>query len=158
MALDPKKFAKYTGPAILGVFLLAALIILLGIVFPPKSGKSPDQLPNQNAQPGVDTQQLQINSLLEQQASTAGNLKKLYENQVKLNATIADLIKTSDAQKQVQKDNRAYIAMLYNKVLDLELQVQSLGGGYNVKPKHKEDPINPLVGTDSLPAPQPLPN
>jgi hypothetical protein len=41
--------------------------------------------------------------------------------------------------------------MIYQRVLDLELQVGNLGGGFNMKSRPKEEAINPLIGTEALP-------
>lgn len=154
LKLDKKQIAKWAAPALGGLFLLAIALIGIQILFPPKSGiDTPASNPNTNGYgEALDLTSLQVKALESKMTTAEENIKRMYANQVKLNESIASLLKEDENIRKVLKENRAYVALLYQKSLDLELQVQSLGGGFNVKPsKLKEDPINPLIGTDVLP-------
>jgi septal ring factor EnvC (AmiA/AmiB activator) len=149
--LDENKIKKIAIPALAGVFVISALLLLFTVFSPPKAGK-PIQETKAEANEGINTMQLQVDAHEKRLKTCEENIKKIYNNQVELNKTLANINKDLDAIKNGTKDNKAYIAMMYQKVLDLELQVNSLGGGFNMKPKNKEEAINPLIGTDSLPA------
>jgi hypothetical protein len=145
-----KTIQKYLLPAIGVVSAIAAVTILLSSIKAP-SGPSAEEIMPPASTEKVTTIDLRVQSLEKKIFDIEANIKKIYSNQVKLNESIGELIKTDDATKVAQKDNRAYIAMIYQRLLDLELQVSNLGGGFNMKPRPKEEAINPLIGTESLP-------
>lgn len=143
---------KFIIPAIGAIFGLAAILILSSIFLSPKSGPAIADIQNANPSEVISTIDLQVQRLEKKTASIEENIKKIYSNQVKINESIGTLIQTDESIKVSQKDNRAYIAMIYQRVLDLELQVSSLGGGFNMKSRPKQETINPLIGTDEFPA------
>jgi predicted transcriptional regulator len=138
-------------PAIMG---MGAMLLLGNLAMPPKEGKEPEveQInPNEDA---VNINSLQIKSLWRRLEAAEENIRKIYNNQTELNRSISELLDAHKRTSKTDKENRAYIAMIYDKVLSLELQVQSLGGGFNVRPKPQEEEINPLMGMEELPRQQ----
>lgn len=150
--MKPKIPTKFIIPALGAIFALAAIVILSSILLSPKSGPAIQEVQGTNSSEVISTIDLQVQRLEKKIASIEENIKKIYSNQVKINESIGTLIQTDEAIKVSQKDNRAYIAMIYQRVLDLELQVGNLGGGFNMKPRPKAEAINPLIGTEELPA------
>jgi hypothetical protein len=149
--MNLKAIQKYLLPVLGVVFAIAAVTILITAVKSPNSGPAIEEVIVPDASEKVSTIDLRVQSIEKKIFDIEANIKKIYSNQVKLNESIGELIKTDEATKASQKDNRAYIAMIYQRVLDLELQVGNLGGGFNMKPKPKEEAINPLIGTEALP-------
>jgi septal ring factor EnvC (AmiA/AmiB activator) len=143
---------KYAIPVLGVLFGLASLLILAQIVFSPKSSPNAEDIKGADTSEQINTTELRIQAIDKRLGEIEANIKKIYSNQVKLNESIGSLIQTDDGLKKTQKDNRAYIAMMYQRILDLELQVGNLGGGFNMKSKTREEAINPLIGTEDLPA------
>lgn len=152
--MNLKLIQKYLLPILGVVFAIATLTILITLISSPNSGPNIEEVRAPDSTEKVSTIDLQIQRAEKKIFDIEANIKKIYSNQVKLNESIGELIKTDDATKVAQKDNRAYIAMIYQRVLDLELQVGSLGGGFNMKSRPKEEAINPLIGTETLPRTQ----
>lgn len=146
---DPKKLSL-SAKLMIGGFTAAVFLVLLVVVFPPRQGPPPETIKDHDDNQTLSVDALQIKDLLARAKIQEENLQKLYNNQVKFNDSVASMLRELEAQRKAAKENRAYLAMLYQKVLDLEMQMQNLGGGYNVRPKGKEDPINPMIG-DTLP-------
>lgn len=149
--MNLKIIQKYLLPALGVVFAIAAITILLTLIKSPNSGPNIEDVAMPDTSEKVSTIDLRVQSLEKKIFDIDANIKKIYSNQVKLNESIGELIKTDESSKVAQKDNRAYIAMIYQRVLDLELQVGNLGGGFNMKSRPKESAINPLIGTEALP-------
>lgn len=154
-----KKAPPYWTMALIAVFGICAAVLLAQVLIPPQAGKSPEAVEAENQEEQVSTSELEIKALTRRVTTLEENIKKIYSNQVELNKTISELLKNEEATKKANKENRAYIAMMYQKVLDIELRVENgLGGGFNVRQKAPEEAINPLMGTeDSLPPPLPQP-
>lgn len=57
------------------------------------------------------------------------------------------------AAEQASKDNRNYISTIYRQLLDLQLKIEAVGGGYgNIPQKEPEERvINPYIGEGNLP-------
>jgi hypothetical protein len=146
-----EKIQKYALPALGAIFGIASLMILLQVVLSPQEGATALEKPNEDSSEVLKATDLRLKSLEAKANDMEKNIKKIYSNQVKLNESIASLIETDESIKKNTKENRAYIAMIYQRVLDSELQISNLGGGFNVKPRPKEEPINPLIGTEELP-------
>lgn len=145
---------KFGIPALIAVFGICAALLLVQTITPPPTGKAPEAveiIENQSEQ--VSTESLEIRALKRKVKTLDENIKKIYSNQVELNKSIGDLVKNEENSKKTNKENRAYIAMMYQKILDIELQLENVGGGFNVRQKTRAEEINPLIGTDQLPAP-----
>ena len=58
-----------------------------------------------------------------------------------------------EAVQTKSNQNQNYISTIYRQVLDLELKVGNIGGGYqnNVPRKPEERVVNPYIGNDQLP-------
>jgi hypothetical protein len=150
--MNLKMIQKYLLPALGVVFAIAAVTILITMVKTPEGGPAVEEITTPDSSEKVSTIDLRVQSIEKKIFDIEANIKKIYSNQVKLNESIGELIKEDDSTKVAQKDNRAYIAMIYQRVLDLELQVGNLGGGFNMRQQRpKEDTINPLIGTENLP-------
>jgi hypothetical protein len=151
------KLKKVAMPAMIAIFGIGAALILTQMMFPPKAGKAPTPVMEEVVVEQVSNNDLEINSLNRRVAALEENIKKIYANQVELNKSISEMLKAEELTKKTNKENRAYIAMMYQKVLDIELRVENgLGGGFNVRPKPQEETVNPLIGTgDTLPEPVP---
>ena len=146
---------KYAIPALGILFGVASILILSQVILAPKSGPSPEEIQTSDGSEKINTTELRLQATEKRLGEIEANIKKIYSNQVKLNESIGSLIKTDEGLKKTQRENRAYIAMIYQRVLDLELQVSNLGGGFSVKPKGRDETINPLIGTDDLPSVNP---
>jgi hypothetical protein len=149
--MKPKVSNKYLMPILGVVFGLAALLILGSLFIAPSSGPSIEDVQVSDSSERVSTLDIRVQRMEKKLFDIEANIKKIYSNQVKINESIGALINTDEGVKAAQKDNRAYIAMIYQRVLDLELQVSNLGGGFNMRPRPKQDAINPLIGTEALP-------
>jgi hypothetical protein len=157
LTMNKEALQKYLVPGLGALFGLAAILILGTVFLLPQEGKEIE--PEKNSANGtvLDNTELRLSALEEQMKTTSENIRKIYSNQVKLNDTVGKLIKTDEAHIKTIKENRAYIAMIYQRILDVELQVSALGGGFNRQPKRTEEQINPLIGLDELPAAPPVP-
>jgi flagellar basal body-associated protein FliL len=143
----------------------AAIVVILAATAP--SGKSPEQIAHEralleaekekeNGKQTVSTEELRMRNYEKRLGDIEHNIRTLYDNQLKMNKTVTDLVSNEDALRKAQKENRAYIASIYQKTLNLELQIGSLGGGFSNPSRPRttiqSDPIpDPLMGTDKLP-------
>lgn len=125
------------------LFGICALIILASIKSMPTARPSPTTQETVSTTEAISTETLQIRDLVRRMDQAEENIKKLYNNQLAINKKLSELVEADKLLEQGNKDNRAYIAMIYQKVLDMELQIKSLGGGFNLR--------NPLLGTEALP-------
>jgi hypothetical protein len=146
-----KNMQKHLLPILGVIFAIAAVTVLISVLKSPTGGPSIEDVSVTDGTEKVSTLDLRVQSIEKKIFDIEANIKKIYSNQVKLNESIGELIKTDESTRVSQKDNRAYIAMIYQRVLDLELQVGNLGGGFNMKSRPKEEAINPLIGTEALP-------
>ena len=150
-------FKKIAIPALIGAFGICAALVISQIIIPPQAGKAPERVMEDPMEEKISTNDLEIKALTRRMATIEENIKKIYSNQVELNKSISDILKAEDTTKKTNKENRAYIAMMYQKVLDIELRVENgIGGGFNVHRRPQEAAVNPLIGTeDNLPQTQP---
>lgn len=144
-------------PALIGLFGICAALVLAQMIIPPQAGKSPEAVQTEAPEEQISTADLEIKALNRRVGTLEGNIKKIYSNQVELNKSIAEILKNEETTKKTNKENRAYIAMMYQKLLDLELRVENgMGGGFNVRQKPQDEAINPLIGTENaLPSSNP---
>jgi hypothetical protein len=142
---------KFVLPAIGIIFALASMLILAQVLMGAKEGPDPTPVKQDNSGEAIKATDLRLKTVEAKLNEVEKNIKKIYSNQLKLNESISALIDTDENLKKTQKENRAYVAMIYQRLLDTELQISNLGGGFQMKPRPKEEPINPLIGTDSLP-------
>lgn len=144
---------KYAVTAVGVIVAICAGVLLVQVLIPAREGKAPEEIVRAPQEEAVSTEILQIKSLIKRMEATEGNIRKIYDNQVEINRTIGELLASDETSKKTSKESRAYIAMMYQKLLDLELRMENVGGGFNVRQKQQEDAINPLMGTDALPTP-----
>jgi septal ring factor EnvC (AmiA/AmiB activator) len=142
---------KFIMPVIGIIFALASILVLAQVVMGTKEGPDPVVKKEENSGEAIKATDLRLKTVEAKLNEIEKNIKKIYSNQLKLNESISALIDTDENLKKTQKENRAYVAMIYQRLLDTELQISNLGGGFNMKPRPKEEPINPLIGTDELP-------
>jgi hypothetical protein len=96
--------------------------------------------------------ELQLRDINKRVKEVEINISTLYDNQLSLKGVLDDLRKRTEKTEAHSKENRSYISILYQKTLDIDLQIQSLGGGFTNKGIKSKDEPNPLLGTDSLPS------
>lgn len=120
------------------IAVLGGLLVALAAIQP----KRPEVNPNETAETSttVDTTSLEIESLQKQNQALTANLKKVYENQQSLQSSLTACIQNLQALQKESRENREYIAKLYQRILDIELQLQTVGGGFNMK---REEPSIP---------------
>jgi len=162
-------FKKLGIPIALASVGIVAAVFLFEVLSTP-GGKSPEQVEaerraqeSQNPQVAatsemLSTTQLQINRMETRVDASEKNVNTIYKNQTELEKSLKTLQAQAAADRKTITDQRAYIAMLYQKVLDMEMKVDSLGGGISGlsgRPRQGSLPQsapNPLLGTDSLPS------
>jgi len=126
-----KKFSKTVFIVSGSIALVGALLVALAAI-PPKA---PEPAPTQNLenQKTVDITRLEIQNLTKQTQTLNENIKKIYENQQSLQTSLTATITNIQTLQKESQDNREYIAKLYKRILDIELQLRTVGGGFNMK-------------------------
>jgi hypothetical protein len=121
-------------------------ILLVPTFFIPRPPEPTYQETNPNTE-AVDTTRLELNSIQEKIKTLQQNMDKVFQNQVNLQTSLEILVQNQTKKEASIKENRKYITSLYQRILDLELQLQTLGGGFNMKRKTELQNIP----TDSFP-------
>lgn len=121
-----------------GIAALGGLLVATAIVQPKRPEGQATQIPE--TPPAIDTTSLELESLQKQTQTLTANLKKLYENQQNLQTSLTACIQNLQNLQKESRENREYIAKLYQRILDMELQLQTVGGGFNMK---REKPTIP---------------
>lgn len=148
---------KFGIPVLLAAIGIAIAVVLYSVLTTP-GGKSPEEIaatkPTETNPQNelLSTAQLQINRLETNLQKNEENVQRIFNNQKQLTDAIETLGAELEQSRKTAKDQRAYIAMLYQKVLDMELKTESLGGGLSGRRQNPAPAPNPLHGTDSLPA------
>jgi NAD-specific glutamate dehydrogenase len=122
-------------PGLLAAISIAIAILLHSLLTVP-GGKSPQQVEQEkapikeiDAPEMVSVAQLQINRLEQNLQTSEENIQKMFKNQQELNNALSQTNAQLANTTKALKDQRAYIAMIYEKMLELELKTESLGGG-----------------------------
>jgi hypothetical protein len=121
-----------------GIAILGGLLVATAAIQPKRPEVKPTDPSETPA--GIDTTALEVESLQKQTQTLTANLKKLYENQQNLQSSLTACIQNLQNLQKESRENREYIAKLYQRILDIELQLQTVGGGFNMK---REKPTIP---------------
>jgi len=147
----------------LGILAVVIFFLLFLVIFSSPEGTQREQGPMgpANLQSSEATQILQsINNLTVQIRAIEQRVIQLEEAQTQIQNDIATTTLTANtasttatnAKNQSEKTQRI-LASLYRLVQNLEVQLQQLGGGFDLPQDEKPTPrqVNPYIGAEELP-------
>jgi hypothetical protein len=146
-----EKIPGWIVPAAAGLVLV--LLVALALPSTKKNGQSPGVTAPEGTV-SAEAFQTEIQKLLIKNTSLESRMNLLegeaqsYEKQVKAYKENLQAVSTElETLKKQSAENRGYISTIYRQVLDVELKLESLGGGFGQKtPKAEEERVvNPYI-------------
>lgn len=152
----PKEKGKAKiSPLIIAIGALGFLLVIILLKPAPSGNQQPEVVVAPDARLLEEIQNIKIrHSQLQNQVSTIQKQRdeasQLVEALRVQNETLQSRLNTAE---QASKDNRNYISTIYRQLLDLQLKMEAIGGGYGDVPQRQPEGrvVNPYIGEGNLP-------
>jgi septal ring factor EnvC (AmiA/AmiB activator) len=117
---------------ITGAILLIGTLLITSTLFAPKAPQGPPQSQT-ISQKEIDTTRLEIDALKNQIKTINTNITKIYSNQQNLQTSLEATITSLENLQAESEETRKVLAKMYQRIRDIELQMETIGGGFNMR-------------------------